>query len=52
LASTEAENGFPMNDRGAERRPTNNEREKFRVARVARNMPSKRREKEWNSKWC
>jgi len=52
LGSTEAEKGFPMKDSGAERRPTNSESEKLRVARVARNMPSRSREKEWSSRWC
>ena len=39
LGSTEAEKGLPTNDRGADSRPTNSESEKFKVARVARNIP-------------
>ena len=38
-----------MNDRGAESRPIKSESEKFRVARVARNMPSDNKEKHWMS---
>lgn len=44
LASMEPENALPMNDSGVDRRPTNKEREKFRVANVARNMPKSSRE--------
>lgn len=41
-----AENkGGPMKERGVDKRPTNREREKLSVARVARNIPSKRSEK-------
>ena len=36
----------PMKDKGVESRPTRKAREKFSVARVARNMPSRRREKQ------
>ena len=47
LGSTEAEKGLPTNDRGADRRPTNRESEKFKVARVAKNIPNRSRENEW-----
>ena len=47
LGSTEAEKGLPTKDRGADRRPTNREREKFKVARVAKNIPNRSRENDW-----
>ena len=48
-----AENsGGPIKERGVDNRPTNREREKLRVARVARNIPSKRSEKHWRRSWC
>ena len=47
LGSTEAEKGLPTNDRGADRRPTNRESEKFKVARVAKNIPNRSRENDW-----
>ena len=50
LASIEGEKGFPIKDRGVDRRPTNSEREKLSVARVARNMPRRRSEKDWRSR--
>lgn len=52
LASIEPENGLQMNDSGVERRPTNNESEKFRVASVARNMPRTSRENECRRRRC
>jgi len=39
--------GARMKERGVERRPMKREREKLRVASVARNMPRRRREKQW-----
>ena len=41
--------GGPTKESGLESRPTNRESEKFSVARVARNIPSKRSEKHWRS---
>lgn len=41
-----------MKERGVDRSPTNREREKLRVARVARNMPNRRSEKHWRRSWC
>jgi len=40
------EKGWPRKERGVESRPIRNAREKFRVARVARNIPRRRREKQ------
>jgi hypothetical protein len=37
---------------GAERRPTRNAREKFRVARAERYIPNSRREKAFISVYC
>ena len=34
-----------MNERGVESKPTKSESEKLRVAKVARNIPRRRREK-------
>ncbi len=50
--SVEPEKGLPINDSGVERRPTNKASEKLRVARVARKIPSIRRENEWSKRWC
>jgi len=50
FASVEPEHAFPMNDSGVDRRPTNREREKFRVANVARNMPKSSKENDCRSK--
>lgn len=45
--------GWPRKDRGVQSRPIRNAREKLRVARVARNMPRRRREKQWERRrWC
>jgi len=52
LASIEPEKGLPINDNGVDSRPTNNEREKFRVASVARNMPKTSKENECTRRWC
>ena len=52
MGSTEAENGLPMKDKGADSSPTNKEREKFNVASVARNIPSRRSENEWSKRYC
>ncbi len=41
-----------MNDSGVDRRPTNNEREKFSVANVARNMPKSSRENDCRRRYC
>jgi len=40
------EKGWPRKEMGVESRPIRNAREKFRVARVARNIPRRRREKQ------
>ena len=39
LASIKRERGFLVRLKGADRSPTNSDREKFNVASVARNMP-------------
>lgn len=45
--------GWERKDKGVERRPMRNAREKFRVDRVARNIPRRRREKHWSRRrWC
>ena len=41
-----------MNVRGAQRRPIMKEREKFRVARVERKRPRRRREKDLIRRYC
>lgn len=52
LGSTEAEKGLPTKDRGAARRPINSESEKFKVARVAKNIPNRSRENDWIRRYC
>lgn len=44
--------GLAMNDKGEERRPTINEREKLSVASEERNMPRRRREKHCMRAYC
>ena len=42
----------PTNDSGVASRPTRNDSEKFSVARVARNMPKSKSEKQCKSTTC
>lgn len=50
MASTEDGKGFPVKVKGVDRRPTNNESEKFSVASVARNIPRTSSENDWMSR--
>ena len=51
-SASEALRDVPMKVSGVERIPTNSDREKLRVASVARNMPSSKSEKHWMSTRC
>ena len=50
--SASKEREGPVKGSGMQARPTKSESEKFRVAKVAKNIPRSRWERHWVKSWC